>query len=242
MRLRDSRVLVTGASSGIGAATARAMAEAGAHLVLAGRDRRRLGEVAARTGGRTLVADLATGAAELATMAGPIDVLVCNAGVGWAGPVARMPLETIGRLIAVNLAAPITLTRLLLPGMIERGRGHVVLVASIAGAVGVREEAVYSASKAGLIAFADGLRPELRGIGVSVMLPGVVDTSFFERRGSPYARRRPAPVSPGRVAKAIVSAVERDRAESYVPGWLRLPARVKGTAPGAFRRLAARFG
>jgi short-subunit dehydrogenase len=242
MELRDSRVLITGASSGVGAATARAMAAARARVVLAGRDRRRLADVAARTGGQVLTADLATDAAGLAAAAGPVDVLVAGAGVGWAGPLARMPHETIEHLIAVNLTAPILLTRLLLPGMIERGRGHVVLVASIAGAVGVREEAVYSATKAGLIFFAEGLRHELRRVGVSVVLPGVVDTPFFDRRGAPYARRRPAPIPAERVADAIVAAVERDLAESYVPGWLRLPARLRGAAPGLFRLLAARLG
>ncbi|GAA2087563.1 SDR family NAD(P)-dependent oxidoreductase [Actinomadura alba] len=242
MRLAGSRVLITGASSGIGAATARAMARARARPVLAGRDRPRLDAVAAGTGGQVLTADLATGAAELAAMAGPVDVLVANAGVGWAGPFAEMPDDTIERLIAVNLTAHIVLTRLLLPGMIERGRGHVVFVASIAGAVGVRDEAVYSATKAGLIIFAEGLRHELSQVGVSVVLPGVVDTPFFDRRGTPYRRRRPAPIAAERVARAIVSVVERDLTEAYVPGWLRLPARVRGAAPKVFRTLAGRLG
>jgi short-subunit dehydrogenase len=242
MRLEDSRVLITGASSGIGAATARAMAGTQARLVLAGRDRRRLDAVAAETGGEVLTADLETDAAELAAVAGPVDVLVGNAGMGWAGPLTRMPDDTIERLIAVNLTAHIMLTRLLLPGMIARGRGHIVFVASIAGAMGVREEAVYSATKAGLIIFAEGLRHELSRIGVSVVLPGAVDTPFFDRRGTPYTRRRPTPVPAERVARAIVSAVERDLAESYVPGWLRLPARLRGTAPNVFRMLAGRLG
>lgn len=241
MRLSDARVLITGASSGIGAATARAMAGTGARLVLAGRDRRRLDAVATATGGRALAGDIATGAADLAGRAGPVDVLVSNAGAGWAGPTGATPAETIERLVAVNLTAPVLLARLLLPGMLERGRGHLVFVASIAGAVGVREEAVYSATKAGLIMFAEGLRRELRGVGVSVVLPGVVDTPFFDRRGVPYARRRPRPVPPERVAGAIVTAIERGRAESYVPGWLRVPARMRGAAPGVFHRLAGRF-
>jgi short-subunit dehydrogenase len=226
-------------------ATARAMAVAGARLLLAGRDRGRLDAIAAETGGQAFVADVSTDAAELAARAGPVDVLVANAGVGWAGPFTAMPDEVIEHLVAVNLTAPLRLTRLLLPTMIEHGHGHVVLVASIAGAVGVREEAVYSATKAGLLVFAESLRYELRGrgaIGVSVVLPGVVDTPFFERRGAPYDRRWPAPMPPERVARVIVSAVERNRAESYVPGWLRLPARLRGAVPGSFRLLAGRFG
>jgi short-subunit dehydrogenase len=238
MRLHDSRVLITGASSGIGAATARELAGVPAGLLLTGRDRARLDAVAAETGGRAIAADLPADTEPLAAAAGPVDVLVAGAGMGWAGPFAAMPEPAVEDLVAVNLLGPLRLTRLLLPGMVERGRGHIVFVASIAGAVGVPEEAVYSATKAGLITFADALRAETR-VGVSVVLPGVVDTPFFARRGTPYARRRPAPVPPRRVARAIVAAVEQDLAEVYVPGWLRLPARVKGAAPGAFRRLAA---
>jgi short-subunit dehydrogenase len=235
-------VLVTGASSGIGAATAVAMAQRGARVVLAGRDRANLDAVADRTGGDVLPGDLSTGAADLAGRAGAVDVLVSNAGEGWSGPLTQMPAETIERVVAVNLTAPVQLTRLLLAGMMERGRGHLVFVGSIAGAVGVREEALYSATKAGLLVFAESLRYEAPGIGVSVVLPGVVDTPFFARRGTPYTRRRPAPIPPERVAAAIVAAVERGRTESFVPAWLRLPARLRGTAPGPFRVLARRFG
>ncbi|GAA0400597.1 SDR family NAD(P)-dependent oxidoreductase [Microbispora corallina] len=242
MDLAGARVLVTGASSGIGAATAEAMARRGARLALAGRDAARLAGVAERTGGRALPGDLTADAADLAARAGPVDVLVANAGEGWSGPLTVMPDGTLERLVAVNLTAPMRLTRLLLPAMAERGRGHLVYVASIAGALGVREEAVYAATKAGLLAFAESLRYEARGVGVTVVLPGVVDTPFFERRGRPYTRSRPAPVPPERVAAAVVAAVERGRAEVYVPGWLRVPARLRGAAPGTFRALARRFG
>ncbi|MGW4958396.1 SDR family NAD(P)-dependent oxidoreductase [Nonomuraea sp. NPDC004186] len=245
MRLADAHVLVTGASSGIGAATARALAGTGARLTLAGRDRERLAAVASATGGRVLVCDVTTQAEELAERSGHVDVLVNNAGVGWAGPFVRMPAGSVEQLLAVNLAAPIALTRLLLPGMVAAGRGHLVFVASITGAVGVAQEAVYSATKAGLMAFAESLRHELHhvpGVGVSVLLPGVVDTPFFVRRGVPYTRGRPAPIAPERVARAIVAAIRDGRPESFVPGWLRVPARLRGAAPGAFRVLARRFG
>lgn len=242
MRLAGARVLITGASSGIGAATARAMAASGADLVLSGRDRERLGAVASETGGRGIPGDLTTDVAGLAGRAGAVDVLVANAGTGWAGSFVEMPDDTVERLVAANLTAPVLLTRLLLPGMIERGRGHLVYVASIAGALGVRDEAVYAATKAGLLTFAESLRYELSGIGVSVVLPGVVDTPFFQRRGAPYTRRWPVPIPAERVADRIVSAVEYGRPESYAPGWLRLPARFKGAAPGTFRALAGMFG
>jgi short-subunit dehydrogenase len=253
MRLDGAVALVTGATSGIGAATAAALATAGASLLLSGRDEARLAEVATRTGGIALGGDLAVpgGAAALAEQAkaaaaarGGIDVLVNNAGLGWAGPTGEIPAAKVTELATVNLAAPIELTRLLVPGMAERGRGGVAFVSSIAGVTGVRGEAVYAATKAGLAAFAESLAYEVRGRGVtvSVIVPGVIDTPFFSRRGRPYGRARPAPIPAGRVAAAIVSALEHDRPVVYVPGWLRFPAWLHGTAPGAFRALAARFG
>ncbi len=251
MRLDGAVALVTGASSGIGAATAAALATAGATLLLTGRDEARLAEVAARAGGTVLAADLAAdgGAARLAEQAlgaapGGIDILVNNAGLGWAGPLGEIPAGKVTELAAVNLTAPIELTRLLVPGMIERGRGAVAFVSSIAGVTGVRGEAVYAATKAGLSGFAESLGYEVRGHGVtvSVIVPAVIDTPFFSRRGRPYGRARPAPVPAGRVATAIVSALEHDRPVVYVPGWMRFPAWLHGTAPGPFRALAARFG
>jgi uncharacterized protein len=241
-------VLITGASSGIGAATAELLGRRGMRLLLSGSGRDdRLDAVAARTGGLALAADLAdaAGCADLAgraLAAGPVDVLVANAGIGWAGPFTAMDETDVDRLIAVNLAAPIRLARALLPGMYERSRGRLVFVTSIAGAVGVGGEAVYSATKAGLACFAEALRYEAasHGVTVSVMVPGVIDTPFFERRGRPYDRRRPRPIPPERVARAIEAAIRTGRAETIVPSWLTIPARLHGAAPGLFRRLGAR--
>ena len=252
MRLDGAVALVTGGSSGIGAAAARALSAAGARPLVAGRDLARLQAVATETGGLALAADLAAadGPAKLAAAAseaagaGGVDLLVNNAGLGWAGPIGQMTAEQVAGLVAVDLTAPIQLTRLLAPGMVARGHGHVVFVSSIAGATGVRGEAVYSAAKAGLACFAESLSYELagRGVGVSVIVPGVIDTPFFERRGTPYDRRRPAPLPPQRVASALVSAVERDQSLVFVPRWMRFPAWLHGALPGTFRRLAARFG
>jgi short-subunit dehydrogenase len=262
MRLTGATALVTGGSSGIGAATARALAGAGARLLIAGRDPARLQTVAGQTGGIALACDLAApgGPADLAaaaqraaatlarapgageTTAG-IDILVNNAGVGWAGPIGEIAAEKIAELVTVNLTAPMQLTRLLAPGMIAQGRGRVVFVSSIA-ATGVRGEAVYSATKAGLGSFAESLAYELNGhdVRVSVVVPGVIDTPFFDRRGRPYGRKTPGPQPPERVARAIVSCLERDRGVCYVPRWMRLPAWLHGAAPGTFRALATRFG
>ncbi|MEU6041507.1 SDR family oxidoreductase [Actinomadura sp. NPDC047616] len=247
---RGRVALVTGASAGLGRAIAVALARDGARLVVHGRDERRLAETARATGGVPITADLADPAQvrrladEALRRAGRVDVLVLNAGAGWAGRFTDMPEGGVGHLLAVDLAAPITLTRALLPQMLARGGGRLLFVTSIAGRMGVAGEAVYAAAKGGLDAFAESLRLELRGTGVTVgvLVPGVVDTGFFERRGAPYARRRPRPLPPEHVAEAAVRAVATGSAEVHVPGWLRLPIAVKATAPGLYRTLAGRFG
>jgi short-subunit dehydrogenase len=251
MRLPGSVALVTGGSSGIGAEIAGALSAAGARVVIAGQDKGRLERVAAGTGAAVVQADLAApdGPAELAAAARRaagtgIDLLVNNAGIGWAGPFDGIPAAEVQRLVAVNLTAAMELTGLLAPAMADRGRGHIVFVSSIAGATGVRGEAAYSATKAGLRYFAESVRYELagRGVGVSVVFPGVIDTPFFTRRGTPYDRSRPAPIPAKRVARVTLAAVEHRRDEVFVPAWMRLPARLQGAAPGLFRSLASRFG
>ncbi|MCW7940737.1 short-chain dehydrogenase [Streptomyces hygroscopicus] len=243
--------LVTGASSGIGAAVARRLAAEGDwRLVLNGRDAARLARIAVEAPATVFPADLTRPGADrqLAEFAldhlGRVDLLVACAGIGWAGDFSAMPAHAIDEVMDVDVLATMHLVRRLLPHMVEAGAGRVVIIGSFAGAVGVRGEAVYSAAKAALATFADALRYELRGTGVGVthVVPGVVDTPFFERRGVPYRRSRPKPVPPERVADAVWTAISRGRDEIYVPGWLRLPARVRGAAPGLYRRLAARFG
>ncbi|MCY3782828.1 MAG: SDR family NAD(P)-dependent oxidoreductase [Chloroflexi bacterium] len=250
MNIRGSTALVTGATAGIGRATAIALARAGARVIATGRDPQALAAIRDATGGTAVAADLADPAdiEQLAAAAlgepAPVDILVNNAGIGWEGPFAAMPPDKIDDLAAVNLLGAVRLTRALLPSMLERGRGHIVNVASIAGHVGVRDEALYAATKAALLAFSEGLRYEVQqsGVRVSTVSPGVVDTEFFARRGSPFRRRRPRPIPPERVAEAIVRAIERERDEVVVPGWLRLPIWLHGVWPGLYRTLARRFG
>ncbi|MGI6875704.1 SDR family NAD(P)-dependent oxidoreductase [Amycolatopsis sp. 3B14] len=250
MDVRGAVAVVTGASSGIGAATALRLHEAGARLVLHGRDGDRLDALAERTGGITVRADFAepgaveAAAEEIAARAGRVDVLVNNAGMGYAGPVSGMSGADVRRLLSVNLAAPVELTRALLPALLDRPRSVVVFVTSIAGRAGVAGESVYSATKAGVDVFAESLRLELAGTGVrvGVVVPGVVDTEFFARRGRPYQRRSPRPVPADKVAAAVLAAITAERAEQYVPRWLRLPIAVRGTVPAVYRALSARFG
>jgi short-subunit dehydrogenase len=243
--------LVTGASSGIGAAIARRLAaEGGWRLVVNGRDAPRLARVAVQASATAFPTDhtLPGSHRQLAEFAlghlGRVDLLVACAGIGWAGDFCRMPTAAIDEVIDVDVLATMHLVRHLLPRMVEAGSGRVVIIGSFAGTVGVRDEAVYSAAKAALGTFADALRYELRdtGVGISHVVPGVVATPFFERRGVPYRRSRPRPVRPERVAEAVWYAVSKGRDEVFVPGWLRLPAEVRGAAPALYRRLAARFG
>ncbi len=250
MQLTDAVVLVTGASAGIGRVAAARFAAKGARVLVHGRDPERTRQVAADVGGTALLGDLASPAerqrltAEALDAFGRVDVLVNNAGFGYLGPISGMGVDVIRRLIEVDLLAAVELTRSLLPGMLERKRGAICFVTSIAGRTGVAGEAVYSATKAGLDAFADSLRGETAqsGVNISVVVPGVVDTGFFEARGRPYERTRPRPIPAETVAEAVVRAVERDRAEQWRPRWLRIAPTVRTLAPGAFRRLSVRFG
>jgi short-subunit dehydrogenase len=123
-----------------------------------------------------------------------------------------------------------------------RGRGHIVVVGSIAGHVGVPFEAVYSASKFATVGWAEAIGVELRvhGVGVTVVSPGPIDTGFFAARGEPYRRRTPRPMPVERVAEAIVGGVERRRAELVLPRRLRVAMVVRAVAPGVYRRGAAR--
>jgi short-subunit dehydrogenase len=250
MRVAGTVALVTGASSGIGRASAVRLAERGAKVLLHGRDAAALAELSARTGGTALVEDLAEpGAAQrLAGRAlaaeGRVDILVANAGSGHAGDLSTMDYSMITPLVTVNVTAPIELTRALLPAMLARGTGSLIYVTSIAGRTGVAGEAVYAATKAGLDAFAESLRLELRGTGltVGVLVPGVVATQFFARRGRDYARSRPRPRPAADAASAVLRLVENGGAEMYLPRWLALPVAVRSVAPGLYRRLAGRFG
>jgi short-subunit dehydrogenase len=246
VKLTGARALITGASSGIGSATARRLAQAGARPLLTGRDGQSLDILAQETGGAALPLELGSpdAARTLADWSGDVDLLVCNAGLGWAGQLEDMPMSTLDELVEINLAVHMRLTRLLLPAMLERGTGHLVFVSSIAGSMGVADEAVYAGTKAGLRTFASSVRLAVakKGIGVSVVVPGVVATPFFERHGRGYDDAQLKAIPPDEVAKALVDAVTRNRAEVFAPAWLRFPARFYGAAPKLVHALQSRFG
>jgi NAD(P)-dependent dehydrogenase (short-subunit alcohol dehydrogenase family) len=248
VRLAGAVVVVTGASRGIGLATAELLAARGATVVVTGRDEPALQALAGRLGGSYLALDLtsADSADRLVRHAlerhGRLDAVVANAGIGHVGPFAEMPVEAIGRLVELNLRAPMLLARAAVP-VLPAG-GALVFVGSIAGAVGVPGESVYSACKAGLGTFAEVLAEELsdRRVTVCTVLPGVVDTDFLRLRPVPYDRRFPRPMPPERVARAVLGALAGGRRRRFEPRWLALPAWLSAAVPGVYRRLARRFG
>jgi short-subunit dehydrogenase len=248
--LSGARALVTGASGGIGRAVVEALVAHETAVVATARDRDALDDLARRTGARPVVADLTEPDApdrvvrEAVALLGGLDVVVSSAGIGWAGSIDAMSAADIDQLVAVNLTAPLQLCRAVLPHLRGPGpRGALVLVGSIAGLLGVADEAVYSATKAGLTGLADALRCELHPAGIDVLLvsPGVVDTAFFARRNVPYQRRRPRPIPPERVAHALVAGLRTGQPVVIVPRWLALPVRLRGIAPAVYGTISRRF-
>ena len=188
MNLGGRTALVTGASGGLGHAIARALARRGADVVLTGRRAEVLEPLAAELRGRAVPCDLSDrdSVARLVEEAGPVDVLVANAGLPGSGAIDSLTVEEIDRALDVNLRAPIILARLMCEGMAERGGGHIVFVSSLNGKVGTARTSVYSATKFGLRGFAQGLREDLRprGVGVSTVLPGFIrDAGLFHDSG-----------------------------------------------------------
>jgi short-subunit dehydrogenase len=245
VRLDGARVLLTGAEGGIGRVLAPLLAARGADLILSGLDADSLAARADALSCRHLPWALgsAADAFALGELAGPVDAVIHGAGLGHRGPVEEITVGRIDEVMTLDLAVPVALTRAVLPYMLAQGRGHLCFLGSIAGQVPVAQEAVYAGAKGGLAAFADSVRLEVaaRGVEVSVVAPAAVDTDFFRRRGTAYHRSRPAPMSPQRVASAVVRAIEHDRPLSVVPSWMSVAVRLQGAAPRLYDRLARRF-
>ncbi len=213
--LQGMRAVVTGASSGIGTATARALAQAGAKVVVVGRRRERLEELAKEIDGQLAVADLrhAEQVEQLRSQVlaeGGVDILVNNAGVGKYGPLDVYSVEDYEWMMDTNMKSSFLCTRAFLPGMLEQGRGHVVFVASVAGLKGLPNESLYCASKFAQVGFAQALDYETRerGVKVSVIAPGGVHTEFAWGTGrSPDDPKLRQMLDPEDVAAAVVFAV-----------------------------------
>jgi uncharacterized protein len=249
MRLDGARVLLTGASGGIGRHIARALHARGAEVLASARRESVLEELRAELGERLtpVPADLSDRAsvAELAAAAAGVDGLVANAGLPASGPIDDFTPEEIDRALEVNLRAPIQLVRALVPGMAERGRGHVVLVSSLSGKASTPGSGLYSATKFGLRGFAAALRQDLHGtgVGVTVVYPGFVRGEGMFAEAHVQLPKGVGTSAPEKVAEAVVSGIEDGRAEIDVaPLAMRAGAFLGSIAPVTSARVQRKLG
>jgi uncharacterized protein len=256
VELDGARVLLTGGSRGIGPFIARALLARGVRVTLAARSgddleavRHSLGSdrVATIAGDVTGEEDRVAMVADAEAAFGPTDVLVNNAGIEAILPFSEYTEDDIHAMVATNLDAPIQLCRLVVPGMLARGRGHIVNVASLAGKAPTPYNTVYAATKHGLIGFTYSLRAELHGTGVSA---SAVCPAFVSEAGFATAYAEPnvgrglgTETNPRRVARAVVRAIERDKPDVVVAGALPQIADVSlAISPRLTTFLARRLG
>ena len=254
MEIKGATVVITGASSGIGRATALEFARRGANLVLAARRGDLLDEVAAQcrslgvsaTAVPTDVSKRAECAALIVT-AGRVDILVNNAGFGVFDTMETARPEDMEAMMATNYFGAVHCTKAVLPQMLERGRGSIVIVASIAGLMGYARMGAYCATKFALVGFGESLRDEVigRGVQVALVCPGTTETEFFvtaERGKLPGASRLIPGIRPERVARAICASAGDGRYRRLLPFSAALYLRLKEIFPrlahALFRRVS----
>lgn len=258
MELRGKVGILTGASRGLGVQLADALAARGVHLALAARGEEGLRSTAAglaRYGTKTIAvptdvtrtSDLEELVRRTEAELGPPDLLVNNAGIETIAPFDTFDLGVMEAIVETNLTAVLKLTRLVVPGMIERRRGHVVNISSASGKTGIPYYSVYGATKHALVGFSWSLRTELgpRGVGVSVVCPSFVSGTgmYADRSGNARPPRSLSTVTADRVAAATVAAIEKDRAEVVVASGLTKVADVfYALAPDLAMKVARRMG
>ncbi len=234
-------VAVTGGARGIGRATAEAFARRGAAVTIGDLDSEAAQEAAERIGhgvrGVTLDVTVRASFAEFVEACGKVDVLVNNAGIMPISPFLEEDDQIAAAIFAVNVQGPSIGMKLVLPGMIERGRGHVVNVASYAGKFAIPGLATYCASKAAAIALNETVALELDGTGVTVtaILPSAVQTELAS--GVPFPFERVAKVPPEDVAEAILSSLAGRPLELAVPRWLGAYQPLTALLPSRVERL-----
>jgi hypothetical protein len=243
MNLRDKTVVITGASSGIGRATAMEMARRGAHVVLGARRAELLQQVATECAAlgvraRAVTCDVTRpeDCAQLIAAAGDVDVLVNNAGFAVFDSVAEAETDALRAMMETNYFGTVHCTKAVLPRMLQRGSGTIVNVASIAGIMGYARMSGYCATKFAVIGFTEALRDEVmsRGVRVALVCPGTTETEFFdtaERGKMPGASRLILAVSPERVARAICDAAADGRYRRMLPMFAAIYMRMKELFP-----------
>jgi short-subunit dehydrogenase len=227
MEIAGRSVLVTGASSGIGAALAPMLAERGARVGIVARRKDRLEEILERCGpeSRMWVADLGDldGAMRVVRESdehfGGLDVLVNNAGMPKRRHVTALTADEVEETMRVNYLSPVRMTLALLPGMLERGRGCIVNVTSLGGRLGIKHEAAYSASKFALTGFSESMHVDLHDtpIDVRLVLPGAIDTEIWDQPDNDDPIYDGPKETPESVAEGIIAAIEGDQFEHYLP-------------------------
>lgn len=245
MSFKEKVVVITGASSGIGAASALEFAKKGASLALVARTRKKLEEIQSRLDKlhvKTLVCECdVSQKSQVQKMSnavfdkfGTIDVLVNNAGFAIYGQVSELTIEQIEAQMATNYFGMVYCIKYFLPKMLEKNSGHIVNVASVAASFGLPGIAPYCASKFAMLGFSEGLRHELHGtkVGITVISPIMVRTNFFD---DPSFTTMPkyslTSLSAQTVAKAVVSATTSSRLEIIVPSIVRGAVWAKHTIP-----------
>jgi short-subunit dehydrogenase len=237
MKIRGKTVLITGASSGIGAATARAVARAGGRPILLARTQELLDALVAEIGGeaRAYSVDcgdreaVARAAEQITAEVGTPDVIVNNAGAGGFFFFDETDPEEFERMMAVPYFAAVYVTRAFIPAMIARGSGHVVTVNTPIAFFAWASAAGYAGARWALRGFSEALRADLRGtgVGVSQVVPAKVSSTYFEHnpgaeRAIPGVSRVVGTVTPEQVADRIVQAVEREQRLVLMPLTLRV--------------------
>ena len=235
MDVNGRRVLVTGASRGIGEAIARSFARAGANVALVARSEGPLKELAAEVGGTAFPTDLTDPTAVDGLIArveadgGPVDVLVNNAGIDLAGPFVDTPPAELEQIYRVNLVSPVQLCRQAIPGMLSRGRGHIVNVSSLAGTAVFPGLVAYSSTKSGLTHFTAGLRADLKGkpVKTTVVELGPIPTDMlshvddYEPTSKSFRRfyrmQLLVDIPREKVADAVLDAVRTERKHVRFP-------------------------
>lgn len=231
MSYEGQRVWITGASSGIGAGLARAFGAAGATVILSGRNREALAEVAAGVPDHIILPFEATDHEVLPRVvdhAGPVDFLINNAGISQRGLFEDTVLDVYRTIMEVDFFAPVHLTKLVLPQMLARGRGHIAVTASVAGKVGSPQRTGYCAAKHAVMGFYDALRTEVggRGIRVTTIIPGFVKTEIGARaltfdgtpKGNAVADDVDAGISPDEAAAQVLAGIAAGDREIKVGG------------------------
>jgi uncharacterized protein len=248
VRLEQSKVLITGATGGIGRAIARAIHGRGATVVLTARRVNMLDDIARELGDRVQVvgADLSNRPdVERLGELTDVDVLIANAALPAAGRLQTFTPRELDRAVEVNVRAPMQLTLALLPHMVERGSGHLVYVSSLAGKVASGGSSVYSATKFAVRGFGYSLSEELRGsgVGATVIYPGFIrEAGMFHESGAKLPRGV-GTRTPEDVARAVLEGIDRNRAEIDVaPFSLSSGAKMFGLSPPLMSRITRVLG